>query len=145
MSSDNYVKEAMKTVKDRVKKDEFEFNRQLSDTKYSPRHPFSSPNYRPELDTSCECTDGQVTFYQNLIGILRWIVELGKFDILFEVSCLSSYLASPRIGHIVQALHIFKYLKLHTKHDLAFDPMYQKVESDQNIERKIASNVWSSN
>ena len=64
-------------------------------------------------------------------------MELGRIDILFEVSCLSSYLASPRTGHLVQALHIFKYLELHNKNDLAFDPMYQKVESDQNIEEKI--------
>ena len=137
MSSENYVKEAVKTVKDRVKKDGYEFNRKLSDTKYSPQHPFSSQKYRPELDTSCECTNEQVTFYQNLIGILRWIVELGRIDILFEVSCLSSYLASPRTGHLVQALHIFKYLELHRKNELAFDPMYQKVESDQNVDKKI--------
>ena len=61
-------------------------------------------------------------------------MELGRIDIAYEISCLSSYLDSPRTGHLVQALHAFKYLELHYKNDLAFDPMYQKVESDQNVD-----------
>ena len=42
--------------------------------------------YRPELDTSQECTEEEVTMFQNLIGILRWAVELGRIDIHLEVS-----------------------------------------------------------
>ena len=67
MSSDNYVKEAVKKGNERVKKDGYEFNKKSSDTKYSPQHPFSSPSYKPELDTSCECADEQVTLYQNIM------------------------------------------------------------------------------
>ena len=33
--------------------------------------------YRPELDISRELNDADAAYYQSLIGILRWIVELG--------------------------------------------------------------------
>ena len=33
--------------------------------------------YRPELDVSRELNVDDATYYQSLIGILRWIVELG--------------------------------------------------------------------
>ena len=55
--------------------------------------------YRPELDVTPELGDRQVTYYQGLIGVLRWICELGRIDILVEVSMLSRFLACPREGH----------------------------------------------
>ena len=33
--------------------------------------------YRPELDISRELNEADAAYYQSLIGILRWIVELG--------------------------------------------------------------------
>ena len=45
------------------------------------------------------------TFFQQLIGILRWAVELGRINIACEVSILSSFLAAPRMGHIEAILH----------------------------------------
>ena len=33
--------------------------------------------YRPELDISRELNEADAAYYQCLIGILRWIVELG--------------------------------------------------------------------
>ena len=53
--------------------------------------------------------------FQQLIGILRWALELGRIDILTEVSCLSQHLAEPREGHIVAVYKIFKYLSLRLK------------------------------
>jgi hypothetical protein len=47
---------------------------------------------------------------------------LGRIDIAFETAILSQYLASPRMGHMNQALHIFKYLDIHSKSELTFDP-----------------------
>jgi hypothetical protein len=38
-------------------------------------------------------------YYQSQTGILRCMVELGRIDIITEVSMLSSYLALPRRGH----------------------------------------------
>ena len=33
--------------------------------------------YKPELDISRELNEVDAAYYQSLIGILRWIVELG--------------------------------------------------------------------
>ena len=45
-----------------------------------------------------------------MIGMLRWATELGRVDILHEISLLSQYQASPREGHMEQILHIFAFL-----------------------------------
>jgi hypothetical protein len=57
--------------------------------------PFKS-GYRPELDISPELGPEQATYFQSVIGVLRWAVEIGRVDILMEVSMLSSHLAMPR-------------------------------------------------
>ena len=67
--------------------------------------------YRPELDVSRELNEVDAAYYQSLIGILRWMVELGRVDVCLEVSMMSSHLALPREGHLEQVLHIFAYLK----------------------------------
>ena len=56
-----------------------------------------------------------------MIGILRWAVEIGRVDILYEVAIMSTYTAMPRMGHLEQVLHIFGYLKSHKKFRLMFD------------------------
>ena len=48
--------------------------------------------------------------FRELIGMLRWATELGRVDILTEVSVLSQHQAIPRQGHLEEVLHIFGYL-----------------------------------
>ena len=79
-------------------------------------------SYRPELDVSPELSKIMSAYYQSLIGILRWIVELGRVDICLEVSMMSSQLALPRKGHLDQLFHIFAYLKKYHNAELVFDP-----------------------
>ena len=57
-------------------------------------------DYRPELDVTPELVPAQAAYYQSLIGILRWIVELGRVDICLEVSMMLSHLALPREGYL---------------------------------------------
>ena len=57
-----------------------------------------------------------------MIGMLRWATELGRVDVLHEVSLLSQYQASPRQGHLEQALHIFAYLDKKPKLTLYMSP-----------------------
>ena len=52
----------------------------------------------PELD------EKDSVYYQSLIGILRWGVELGRVNICLEVSMMSAHLALPRKGHLDQVL-----------------------------------------
>jgi hypothetical protein len=134
MSCEQYVRDAIKHVKEKLKSEGWEFNKKLSDTKYSPQQPYSNAKYRPELDVSNLCSDSEANYYQNLIGVLRWIVELGRIDINFEVACLSQYLVNPRRGHLHQALHIFKYLDIHKESFLSFDPTYLDLGVPLNTE-----------
>jgi hypothetical protein len=60
-------------------------------------------------------------YYQGLIGILRWIVELGWIDIIVPVTMLSCYFMPPHEGHLQQTYHIFAYLKQFNRPMLVFD------------------------
>ena len=98
-----------------------------------------SSNYRPELDTSHVCDPDEASDFQSFIGILRWMVELGRIDICCEVSMLSSHLAMPRQGHLEQVYHIFAYLRKHHNAELVFDPTYVNVD-----EKLFERQDWSS-
>ena len=50
----------------------------------------SQGNYT-EADLSLEIDQYIITTFQELIGILRWAVEIGRVDIMTEISILSSY------------------------------------------------------
>ena len=80
--------------------------------------------YRPELDTSPYCNADWQLFFQQQIGVLRWLVELGRIDITAEVSMLAAFLAGAREGHVHAMLHVFAYLNLHDRSRLVLDPSY---------------------
>jgi hypothetical protein len=56
------------------------------------------------------------------------MVELGRIDIVIEVSMLSSYLACPRKGHLENALHVMGYLRLKHNSQLIFVPTYPDID-----------------
>ena len=85
-------------------------------------------SYRPELDSSRELEGEDITYYQELMGILCWSIEIGRVDILTEVSKLSAYQASPRHGHLLALYQIFAYLKKKPKLSLYFDPRLPNVD-----------------
>ena len=87
-------------------------------------------SYRPELDVSPELMPRDSTYYQSLIGILQWIVELGRINICLEVLMMSSHLAMPRKGHLDQVLHIFTYLRKYHNTEQVYDPSDLVVEHD---------------
>jgi hypothetical protein len=67
-------------------------------------------DYDPLTDLSDILDPECSSFYQHLIGVMRWMVVIGRIDIATEVSMLSSYLACPRKGHLDNALHVMGYL-----------------------------------
>lgn len=85
-------------------------------------------SYIPDLDVSSVLNPSDAAYYQSLIGILRWMVELGRVDICLECSMLSSHLAMPREGHLEQVINIFGYLKRHHNAELTFDPTYTDID-----------------
>jgi hypothetical protein len=87
VSSDKYVKEAVCNVRDWLTKR----GRALKS-----KAPTVFPSgYRPELDTTEYSKSDEGNYYQQQIGVLRWMIELGRIDISVEVSMLASYAANP--------------------------------------------------
>ena len=122
VSSSKYVQEAVRNVEKYVS--EHMPGRRL------PRRaatPFER-DYRPELDVTPELTPERSNFYQSQIGVLRWMVELGRIDIITEVSLLASHLALPRDGHLDAVLHIFGYLKKKHNSRVVLDPTYPEID-----------------
>jgi hypothetical protein len=94
-------------------------------------HPRVHHTYNPDTNISDLLDPECSSFYQHLIGVMRWMVKTGHVDIATEVSMLSLYLALPREGHLEAALHIMGYLRLKHNSRLIFDPTYPTiVESD---------------
>ncbi len=95
MSAEKYVTAAVKNVEEALSKRGL----RLLSKCYTPM----PTDYKPELETSPELKADGVQYYQELIGIHRWAVELGRVDILLETS-----LKDP-------------------KRKLAFDPQHPKI------------------
>ena len=113
MSSTNYTKKATVEVERELKA----ADKRLPTRVTTPL----STGYRPEIDATDELDADQQNYYQGLIGVLRWICELGRLDILTPVSMLSRYLAQARMGHLEQVFHVFAYLKHHERSTMVFD------------------------
>ena len=67
-------------------------------------------------------------YYQSLIGVVRWMVELGRVDICTEVSMLSSCLALPREGHLSQLFRMFSYLEKQHNCEMVFDHTVPEID-----------------
>jgi hypothetical protein len=89
--------------------------------------PFPS-DYVPELDTTDLLDNEKAAFYQSQIGVLRWIVELNRIDIITEVSELSSLLAMPCEGHLDALFYLFNYLEKRNIARIVFDPCYPTID-----------------
>ena len=81
MSSDKYVKHAMPIV-------ELELAHNNQHLQRKVHTPLSSC-YHPKLDSSPELNVQHAHYYQGLIGVFQWIVELGRINILVPVAHMS--------------------------------------------------------
>ena len=124
--SSQYVKSAVKSVQAWLSKGE---NQRWK----LPKHANTPMRtiYRPELDISNELTPELASYYQSLIGMLRWMCELGRVDICLEISMMSAHLALPREGHLEQVFHMFSYLNSHHNAELIFDPTEPDIDMDK--------------
>jgi hypothetical protein len=122
-SPSKYSQEAVKNGEVYFKS---KYNLQLTKKVTSP----FPAGYQPELDVTDALVDEEeAAYYQSQIGILRRIVEIGRVDIVTEVSLLASQLALPRKGHLFQVFRIFCYL-LKSRHSgcLVFDTSYPEID-----------------
>jgi hypothetical protein len=130
-SASKYVQEAVANIERYLASKDNEMGKKL---KTKVRSPWPS-GYEPELDTSVELNAKDANYYQHLVGVLHWIVELGRVDVITEVSMLSSYLANPRDGHMDAALHLYSWLKSHHNARLVLDPTIPKIEQSTFVRR----------
>ena len=98
MGPQDYVTETVKMVKGWSESDGRTWNKSGKNA--------MNKDYSPELDESRLLDDELATRYQQMIGILRWAVELGRIDIITEVTLLSSFNTSPREGHLEAAYQV---------------------------------------
>ena len=105
MDSKKYVKAAVNVVWGLLAED----GRELKTSMSKHEGPMLI-NYQLELDSTPHCDEEHASRYRQIIGILRWAIELGRFDILTEVSILSQYQADPREGHLEALYWIVNYL-----------------------------------
>jgi hypothetical protein len=87
-------------------------------------------HYCPEMDESPLLDDIDTTLFQEVIGILHWAIELGRINIMLEVSLLSSHLAMPRENHLHNALHILSYLHHKSKLSIYMNPVDPPISED---------------
>ena len=129
-SSSQYIQAAVRNVEEYIEKSHHKRWRIPNKVDTPMRS-----TYRPKLDVSEELSSSNASYYQSLIGILRWIVELGRVDVCLEVSMMSSHLALPRKGHMEQVMQIFGYLRKYHNAELVFDPSDPTI-NEQDFERR---------
>jgi hypothetical protein len=89
MKSRMYVRNTVRVVESLIAEDDQEAK--LTST---TRNPFPT-GYKPELDLTSELNEELGSQFLQLVGILRWAIELGRLDIYVELSQLSQH-ASTR-------------------------------------------------
>jgi hypothetical protein len=88
------------------------------------------------LDAEC------ASFYQHLIRVMWWIVELGWIDIPTKIFVLSSYLPYPHEGHLETVLHVMGYLQLKQNSRLIFDPTYPEIDQTAFLKIWLDGLLW---
>ncbi len=96
-------------------------------------------DYEPELDITPTLNPELSSWYASLIGMLRWMVEIGRVDKITEVSKMASQMASPREGHLNVLMHIFGFLCINHNSRMVYDPSYPTI--DMNV---FKPNNWKS-
>ena len=129
MTSEQYVKNAVTTVKDFLRDNRDGYHLKTTAQELIP------VSYKPELDISHELTAVLASHYCQLIRIPHWAVECGCVDIYLETAILSQYLSSPHEGHLEDVYLIFAYMKMHQKFCIIFNP--KGVTIDKEVFPKV--------
>ena len=129
-SASPYVLSAVNNVEDNLNK---------SGENFPPcvKYPWPT-NYRPESDVSPELSSLKATYFQSLVGVLRWVVELGRADLAMETSALASIIGLPRVGYLEVVYQMFSFLKNKYNGVVVFNPTEPDLDFSQ-----FPSEDWS--
>lgn len=75
----------------------------------------------PEDDQSAPLNLQGIRQYQMLTGILQWLVQLGRIDIVKATNSLNQFNSSPREGHLRRVLRVFGFLKKYRRRKILID------------------------
>lgn len=144
MHCSDYLEGAIKSANSLLKKDNQVNNNPLK-LFGQGRRPYDI-NYKPELDITSELSAAGINIFQQLIGSLRWAIELGRIDIYTEVSYLSKFLCNPREGHLDAAFQVFRYLQVSLKNKkqgrIVFDSSFVEAPENMFLQNKEYLESW---
>ena len=72
-----------------------------------------------------------------MVGVLGWLVDLGRVDTILETALMYLYLALTRRGHLKHVFHMFGYLKANLNINICFDTQNPTID-----DRSFAANNW---
>ena len=90
LGSNTYFKEAIRIIKDVLETSKLKVQGK------GPQ-PYSTLTYQPELDITSFCNPDQHNIFMTIIGMMRWLIELVRIDILLEMSPTNWLNSSKRI------------------------------------------------
>jgi Reverse transcriptase (RNA-dependent DNA polymerase) len=127
MSAESYIQAAVANIEEQLK------NEGYGNLRTRVPNPIRV-GYRPEVDVTQALPEWAIRYYQGLIGVARWCIEIGRIDITTEISKLSSHSAAPREGHLDALLDVFAYLKRHPKARIVFDDAVPPIDDTEFVE-----------
>ena len=84
----------------------------------------------PELDYSPLLNEKDHKDFQHNIGVCKWMIVAGIFDLSYSVSSLGKFLSEPLVGHIELAIRIFSYLNNYPKRGYVINPQTLTIDVD---------------
>ena len=63
------------------------------------------------MDNSSLLKEPDIKIYKSLIGVLKWGITLGQFDISIVVMVMSSFCIAPRKRYMKRLKTVFGYLR----------------------------------
>jgi hypothetical protein len=81
-----------------------------------------TPGDHPELDSSEMLDDVGHHLFQRMVGILQWIVLIGRYDVCYVTASMSRFGSAPRQGHLDRVKRIFGYLRANPNRAIRINP-----------------------
>ena len=81
-------------------------------------------DYSPAMDETPSLEKELAYWYQYLIGMLIWMMEIGRVDIITEVSMMAPQMDMNKEGHFEAVLHVFAFVHHKYNSRMVFDPTY---------------------
>lgn len=96
-----------------------------------PARRFDTPMERGYLGNDLNSPlleSGEITKYQQLIGVLNYVVNTVRVDVGYSVNYLCQFVKSPRVTHWKAAQRILVYLIQHKSDGITYGKVQEKVK-----------------